>query len=178
MRSAKLTAIFILLHSCLAGQVIEEKNFLHFTTKEGLSDNYVTGVQQDATGYTWISTHWGLNRFDGNNFKHFLHSNDPASIVDNKIIAMQQFEGNQLSLAMSDGAEILSTQTLQAKNLQIPADEELKYWSNSTRSILRDNDGNFAVSNKTGYYIFSADGKLQKRFDYYTAKDIGNNWMM
>jgi ligand-binding sensor domain-containing protein/anti-sigma regulatory factor (Ser/Thr protein kinase) len=178
MRSLSIICIVICVTLSSRAQNINEKDFLHFTTKEGLSDNYVTGVQQDETGYTWISTHWGLNRFDGSNFKQFLHSNDPASLVDNNIIAMQLFEGNQLALAMSGGAEVLSTQTLHGKNLQIPADEELKYWSNSTRSILRDNDGNFAVSNKTGYYIFSAGGKLQKRFDYYTAKDIGNNWMM
>jgi len=178
MRSLTLLCILIAVRICSLAQSINEKDFLHFTTKEGLSDNYITGLQQDETGYTWISTHWGLNRFDGSNFKQFVHSNDPNSILDNNIISMRLFGGNQLALAMTGGAEIVSTRTLQAKSLQIPTDEELKYWSNSTRSILRDDDGNFAVSNKTGYYIFSAGGKLQKRFDYYTAKDIGNNWMM
>jgi ligand-binding sensor domain-containing protein len=137
----------------------------------------VTGVQQDDIGYTWISTHRGLNRFDGNIFKQFLHSDDPNSLVDNTIMSMQLFGGNQLGLATTDGAEILSTRTLHSQKLEIPNDEELKYWSSYSRYILRDNDGNFGVSNKTGYYIFSRDGKLKKRFDYYSTKDVGNYWM-
>src|SRR5262245_8228159 len=177
MRNLTLICIFIFVRLSLFGQSINEKDFLHFTIKNGLSDNYVTGVQQDNVGYTWISTHHGLNRFDGNLFKQFLHSDDPNSIVDNTITSMQLFAGNQLGLAMTDGAEIFSTSTLRTKKLDIPADDELKYWTNFSRYISRDQDGNFGVSNKTGYYIFSADGKLKRRFDYYSPKDIGNNWM-
>ena len=177
MRSVKLTWIFVTLHLYALAQTIDEKDFLHFTIKNGLSDNYVTGVQQDNTGYTWIGTHRGLNRFDGNIFKQFLHSDDPNSIVDNTITSMQLFEGTQLGLAMTGGAGIFSTKTLRTKTLDIPADDELKYWTNSSRYISRDQDGNFGVSNKTGYYIFSGDGKLKRRFDYYSSKDIGNNWM-
>ena len=178
MRSLTLTYIFIAVRLSSLGQSISEKDFLHFTIRNGLSDNYVTGVQQDNVGYTWISTHRGLNRFDGNIFKQFLHTDDPTSIVDNTINSMQLFEGTQLALATPEGAEIFSTKTLHTKILDIPADDQLRYWSNYSRYIARDIDGNFAVSNKTGYYIFSAGGKLLKRFDYYTAKDIGNNWMM
>ncbi|HET9824636.1 MAG TPA: hypothetical protein VFP87_04850, partial [Chitinophagaceae bacterium] len=177
MRRLKLTGIAIAVHLSLTAQTINEKDFLRLTTKDGLSDNFVTGVQQDETGYTWISTHRGLNRFDGNIFRQFLHSDDPNSIVDNTIMSMQLFEGNQLGLAMTDGAEIFSTRTLHTKKLDIPADDKLRYWSNFSRYISRDANGNFGVSNKTGYYIFSADGKLKHRFDYYTAKDVGNIWM-
>jgi ligand-binding sensor domain-containing protein len=177
MRSPTLICIFIAVHLSSSGQRIEEKDFLHFTTRNGLSDNYVTGVQQDNIGYTWISTHRGLNRFDGNIFKQFLHSDDPNSIVDNTITSMQLFEGTQLGLATTDGAEIFSTTTLHTRMLDIAADEELKYWTNFSRYISRDEDGDFGVSNKTGYYIFSPNGKLKRRFDYYSSKDIGNNWM-
>src|SRR5215470_11364765 len=106
MRSLTLICIFIIVHLSLSGQSIDEKEFLHFSTRNGLSDNYVTGIQQDNMGYTWISTHRGLNRFDGNIFKQFLHSDDANSIIDNTITSMQLFEGTQLGLAMTDGAEI------------------------------------------------------------------------
>jgi ligand-binding sensor domain-containing protein len=177
MRILLLLCIFIAVRIYSSGQNINEKDFLHFTTRNGLSDNYVTGVQQDNIGYTWISTHRGLNRFDGNIFKQFLHSDDPNSVVDNTITSMQLFEGTELGLATTDGAGIFSTKTLHSKKLDIPADEELKYWTNFSRYISRDQGGNFGVSNKTGYYIFSSNGKLNRRFDYYSAKDIGNNWM-
>src|SRR5215467_6830095 len=130
MRSSTLICIFIAICLSSSGQTLDEKDFLHFTIKNGLSDNYVTCVQQDNLGYTWISTHRGLNRFDGNIFKQFLHSDDPNSIVDNTITSMQLFDGSQLGLATTDGAEIFSTATLHTKRLDIVADEDLKYWTN------------------------------------------------
>lgn len=36
---------------------------------QGLSNNYIQGIAQDRKGFMWISTHCGLNRFDGNSFK-------------------------------------------------------------------------------------------------------------
>lgn len=45
--------------------------FSHFTTSDGLSDNYTTSVIQDRRGFIWIGTEYGLNRFDGRSFKRY-----------------------------------------------------------------------------------------------------------
>ena len=42
-----------------------KKDFIRYSIQEGLSDNYVTAMQQDEQGYLWIGTDVGLNRFDG-----------------------------------------------------------------------------------------------------------------
>ena len=177
----RLLSILLLTTSAITihAQTIDNKNFQLYTTKNGLSDNYITGLQQDSAGYIWISTHHGLNRFDGSRFKQFLHDDDdPNSIPDNYIFSMQLFPGNQLTLATSEDAEVISTKTLQRKRLAIPNDASLKYWSSSCRYVSRDDDGNLGVSTRTGFYIFSSMGELKKRFDYYTVKDIGKSWMM
>jgi len=66
----------------LAGQEFSEKNFDHYTRANGMSDNYVTGLAQDATGFIWAATAYGLNRYDGSHFVQY-HSRDdnlsPAS---------------------------------------------------------------------------------------------------
>lgn len=41
------------------------------TTAQGLSDDRITAIYKDATGYVWIGTNNGLNRFDGNFFTTF-----------------------------------------------------------------------------------------------------------
>ena len=158
-------------------QRINETNFRLFTTKEGLSHNYVAGIIQDSSGYIWVATRRGLNRFDGSNFKQFLRNTRYNAIPDNSIYSMKLF-GSRLAIATEDGAQIISTNKLEHKNLYIPTTDALQYWSNSCLYVHRDNNDNYGVSTKTGLYIFSATGKLKKRYDRYTEKDIGHSWML
>lgn len=143
-----------------------------------MSNNYITGIVQDPKGYIWISTYRGLNRFDGSNFKQLLSTGDPASIPDNSIYSIQMLPNGELAISTESGAQIITTQTLQAKNLYIPTEEALRYWSHSAQYINKDDDGNYGVSTKTGFYIFSPTGKLKKRFDHYSVKDVGHSWML
>src|SRR5579859_6464952 len=63
--------------------------FKVFDTESGLSNNLTTRIVQDRTGYLWVGTLYGLNRFDGYSFKAFRHnSNDDNSIADNRISAL------------------------------------------------------------------------------------------
>src|SRR5260221_2542770 len=60
-----------------------------FDTESGLSNNFVRKIVQDKTGYLWIGTTNGLNRFDGYSFKIFKHNpHDENSIADNVITAL------------------------------------------------------------------------------------------
>ena len=75
-----LIALQGLIH---ATETKEYARFKHFTTKDGLASNRVFNLAQDSTGFVWIATDFGLERFDGINFKHHqkkdypnLHRND------------------------------------------------------------------------------------------------------
>ena len=179
MRHPLLIAIFSIINASSGMcQSFDEKDFTHYGYQEGLSDNYVTGILQDSNGYIWISTRRGLNRFDGKTFKQFLHNDKYNAIPDNSIYSIQLLDKEHLGVATEDGAQILSTKTLAQLNLAIADDEQLRYWSNACRQVLKDADGNYGVSTKTGFYIFSASGHIKKRYDFYSRKDIGNSWML
>ena len=169
---------FSLCCFCSHAQRYLETNFRRYTIKDGLSDQNISGLEQDSAGFIWIGTHHGLNRFDGHIFKSFLHTDEPNSLPDNAVFSMDMVPGQQLCIATDDGAQVISTRTLQTKNLQIPTDDALRYWSNACRYILTDPNGNYAVSTKTGFYIFNPDGTPKKRLDHYTSSDIGRAWMM
>jgi ligand-binding sensor domain-containing protein/signal transduction histidine kinase len=47
--------------------------FSHLSTKEGLSQTRVGQIVQDDEGFLWFGTQYGLDRYDGNNFKVFVH---------------------------------------------------------------------------------------------------------
>lgn len=48
--------------------------FRQLSIKEGLSQNSAISVCQDSTGYLWIATQDGLNRYDGRTFTTFPYS--------------------------------------------------------------------------------------------------------
>ena len=60
--------------------------FRHYSAGDGLSDNHVNCAVQDSTGYIWIGTANGLNRFDGYGFTVFRHdTGDDSSIAGNNV---------------------------------------------------------------------------------------------
>jgi signal transduction histidine kinase/ligand-binding sensor domain-containing protein/DNA-binding response OmpR family regulator len=75
-----------------AGQLKAQKlslKFKHITSTQGLSNNTVETIYQDARGFMWFGTRDGLNRFDGNKITVFKNRpGDPASISDNYIRCM------------------------------------------------------------------------------------------
>ncbi|WP_369015121.1 two-component regulator propeller domain-containing protein, partial [Klebsiella pneumoniae] len=50
---------------------------LPITANEGLSNNTVWAVLQDKSGFIWIGTVDGLDRYDGNEIRHFA----PDSLI-------------------------------------------------------------------------------------------------
>jgi signal transduction histidine kinase/ligand-binding sensor domain-containing protein len=54
----------------------EDIRFSHLSTKAGLSQTRVAQIVQDDDGFLWFGTQYGLDRYDGYNFKVFVH--DPT----------------------------------------------------------------------------------------------------
>ena len=57
------------------------QRFTRLSTMDGLSQTRVAQIVQDRQGYIWFGTQYGLNRYDGYEFKTFVHDKrDPDSI--------------------------------------------------------------------------------------------------
>lgn len=76
----------------------------HIGIESGLSNRFINGIIQDSRGYAWISTNFGLNRFDGQHIdvltreSHHLQSNTINSLyndVNQRIWAIQQLGPTQ-----------------------------------------------------------------------------------
>jgi len=80
-----LLIVCISVHHTLFCQPIENQ-FTHYTTKDGLSDGYITDIKQDSAGFLWLATLNGLCRFDGHSFKTFRNKpNDTTSLCENHL---------------------------------------------------------------------------------------------
>ena len=58
----------------------------HFTVEDGLSHQKVNRVFQDHLGYMWVATKYGLNRYDGHEWRTFTKEKD--GLEDNNILSL------------------------------------------------------------------------------------------
>ncbi len=76
----------VLLSLCLIVQANDRKVlFKNITNKDGLSHSTVFSIVQDSTGYIWLATQDGLNRYDGYEFKVFRDDEAHSTVTSNYI---------------------------------------------------------------------------------------------
>src|SRR5450631_4712445 len=90
MRSYLFFAVILSILNCnnLLAQSLPESEFTHYTRVEGLSNNFISGIVQDSTGYIWVGTNRGLNRFDGRFFANYYTGSAELPLPDNMIKQM------------------------------------------------------------------------------------------
>ncbi len=160
-----------MFHVCNA-QYAAINNFDAYHTREGLSNNYITGALQDSFGFIWIATKKGLNRYDGNNFLQFYADASSNSLPQDEIAGIKMLPGNRLACLTTTGLYLINTKTLEAKTLLIPADSlKFSFKVNVIMDVEGDEQGNIFLLTRSGFYAVNAAGKLWYRYDYYSARD-------
>ncbi len=97
-----LRQITILFCLVLFTQVVAQKkfssefNFIHYTIDQGLSQASVNDIIIDKSGYLWIATQDGLNRFDGSSFLVFRHNNQNDGGICGNFINSLLLDSNKL----------------------------------------------------------------------------------
>ena len=66
------TCIFLLLWMSVFWSVnLFAGSFRTLGIKEGLSSRQVFQIDKDSSGFVWVYTHVGIDRYDGNEIKHY-----------------------------------------------------------------------------------------------------------
>lgn len=69
------------LFACMVAQATPPLSVQRYSLEEGLSQQGVLAITQDADGFMWFGTEDGLNRFDGYEFRQLRHDrSDPRSL--------------------------------------------------------------------------------------------------
>ena len=151
----------------------EEKDFVRYAVKNGLSDNYITCLQQDARGYLWIGTDVGLNRFDGNSFKKFYQGTTGLPLLSSAVIKLKISGQNSLAIISRGGMQLLNTRDFSLQNYYIKDSTAFSTQLNSAWDAIKLPDQSFAVTTTSGFYVFNNSGKINFRHDAYGLNDIG-----
>ena len=120
--------------------------------QDGLSHPTVYRVVQDKTGFLWLATQNGLNRYDGINIQHFLHHpGDKNSISQNSISTMILTDDNMLWLGTwGGGLDRLDPITESIVHYRHDPKDPRSLSSDAVQSLYQDSEGMIWVGTVAG----------------------------
>jgi streptogramin lyase/two-component sensor histidine kinase len=148
-------------------------------TRQGLSQGMVYNMAQDKTGYIWIATKDGLNRFDGRNFKVYRNVNgDPHSISGSHVVEVY-VDSRGLVWSSSYGAGLNLYNPATNGFIRFNRHQGKGIVSAYPKRIFEDAEGNIIVKSneKLAYHVLMKNKRFPDSliFDVYDLKDVYPN---
>lgn len=146
-----ILTLFILLHASINAQQIK---FKHFTSEQGLSQNFISCTLQDSKGFMWFGTKDGLNRYDGYEFKVYRHDSfDTTSLSGNWITSIFEDSEKRLWIGTND-LNLYLSKTDEFKEINLKPDK------NSNQTIFKFSNINTITEDNTGLIWIGTDNGL------------------
>jgi ligand-binding sensor domain-containing protein len=101
----QISLLFIILSfSAPVFLQMPDLNFTDIANEEKLSSTFASCIEQDTTGYIWVGTSDGLNRFDGYDITVYRHKpNNDSSLVNNNISCLFNDSRDRLWIGTHSG---------------------------------------------------------------------------
>jgi ligand-binding sensor domain-containing protein len=158
-------------HSLVHAQ--DMTKFRLYSASDGISDDNITAIEQDAHGYLWVSTQRGLNRYDGRHFVQFHAGDGNNSLPDEGVTRLVWLDKNRLAAYTGVGLHIINTPDGKTEDIIIPApDPRYLYKYNGIMSVLSDPLENIYLLTQSGFYHYDKDHRLVFRYDNYATEEI------
>jgi signal transduction histidine kinase/ligand-binding sensor domain-containing protein/DNA-binding response OmpR family regulator len=136
--------------------------FSHIDISGGLSNNQVISISKDQSGFLWIGTMSGINRYDGYQIKIFRHDlKDTTSISDDCISGIKEFPGGKLWIETRGGVNIYDPVTEKFDRNVAAYLNKIGITSNNIFHIVKDREGNF---------LFLSDDRTLYKYVVSTSK--------
>ena len=145
----RFVALFLLLPYLLLAQAT---GWQALTISDGLSQGMIFDLTQDRSGFIWVTTKDGLNRYDGHTFRVFTHDPDnPYSLSDNSCTALLLDRQGRLWIGtLSHGLNLYDERTERFYHVDI-ADQGAPHAGNYEIQVLReDPDGSIWAGTNQG----------------------------
>jgi len=148
-----LYQILFLLFLCIpAFSQNNTLKFDHLTVEDGLSQGSVYAILQDSRGFMWFGTRFGLNRYDGNEFKHFNHDpQNPHSLPGYRVLALlEDYHGALWAATETGGLARYERHTETFTNFRHDATDPGSLSSDLTTCLYEDSNQTLWVGTKLG----------------------------
>ncbi len=140
--------------------------FQKLSIEQGLSQSVVTAMAQDRTGFLWLGTTDGLNRYDGYNFSVYRSSpKDPGSLSDGWITALlADTDGSVWVGTRRGGLNRFEPQTGKFTRYENDPKNEVSLTAGPVTAIYRDQQSNLWIGTANGLNRFDLSTKTFTRF--------------
>jgi len=133
--------------------------FARVGSDSGLSQGSIMAIAQDTQGFLWFGTEDGLDRFDGYDWRHFMHARQDRGSLPNNWISTLTLDARGRLWIGSDGGglawreEQLGTFRVAGPSVLDPNDGDAK-----VQAVLPTRDGKLLVGTRgAGLRLFDAD---------------------
>ena len=117
--------------------------FERISMSDGLSQSTLNVVYQDSTGFLWLGTENGLNRYDGYQFHHYkARAGEPTALASDFIWDIAEDERGDIWLATKGGGLARwNHSTDEFSSLRHNAEDDSSLASDLIRAVLSTSDG-------------------------------------
>lgn len=171
LRTRSVITLFIVLVSCVLPAQPGTSSFVHYTSDQGLSNDYIQDIIKDGPGFLWIATQNGLNRFDGHNFRSFFADPDqPNGLPDNLVRTLTLGPDGHIWATGNKGIFRVDPVSLEIQRFLLP--ENLDSLDNDpVGRVVFDPSGQGWVCGEKSIYSF--DPETGKTVSYPIYRDYG-----
>lgn len=142
-----------------------ELNFKNYATEEGLSQRSVVAIAQDTRGYLWFGTRYGLNRFDGHEFKNYYYdATNENSLSNSWIKVLFKDDSGTIWVGTKNGLNTYNPQTDSFDRVQI-SNQENRPFNGEIYDIISDGNEGIWVAADIGLMHVNSNSKEVKNFN-------------
>lgn len=155
MNRVKIIYIVVPLLMFSVKSIGQPISFRHIDSSDGLPHNTVLCITQDANGFMWFGTRFGLSRYDGNSFTSFNTKN--SNLPSNTIRGIIQTNDSVLYIATEGGVVSFN----QYSNIMVAA----LPGKISTMDIIKDGSDQIWIGSE-GNGIYRIKGNIIKHYPF------------
>lgn len=137
--------------------------FTHYDSRDGLSQNSITAIVQDRTGFMWFGTKNGLNRFDGKEFRVYRRGNDGHSLGRDYVNTLYVSSDNKLWVGTDMGVYVFDPRQDSFTKLSLKSQNGVTISSNVRLMAGR---GSYIYISSSNQGLFRYDQKSHKLVNY------------
>ncbi|WP_430812235.1 MULTISPECIES: ligand-binding sensor domain-containing protein [unclassified Carboxylicivirga] len=164
----------VLIGFCFIAQANDRKVlFKNITNKDGLSHSTVFSITQDSTGYIWLATQDGLNRYDGYEFKVFRGDDVHSTVSSNYIRSLFVDRAGLVWIGGNNGVSKYNERTEEFTNYPLFQQKKGRYIT----SIVQTQSGDLWAASYNGklFRYKAASDKFEELKLQWSDSTVGTN---
>lgn len=162
MKKATLFLLYLVIGTMAIASAGNHPYLAHYRIADGITSRFINCISQDESGFIWIGSETGLDRFDGFHFKHY-------DIADGKtVFSIYAGKRGELWLGTGKGIFIFNTETGQSKKFETETEWGVSVCSKTT---VIDNVCNkvFIGTGGQGFFLYDPKTETLKQFCRYAS---------